>query len=182
MVPELPAYQFPALRSSGCSTGPHIPLAALACGGRGRERKQKQVQSLWPQDLCRGGNAEAEERLHHRAVTRQAQSTRKGCHPCGAGEQDSAENLHNSPDTTCSCCSCRSPVFINSALIYPAKDRHLKMGSKGCRVLCSLFMTESLSSCIKKLQSSAGTQGDFLCDIKMKSLSVHHFWKNRGFA
>lgn len=64
---------------------------------------------------------------------------------------------------------------INSALIYPAKDRHLKLRSKGFRVLCSLFMTESLSSCIKKLQSSAGTQGDFQCDIKMKSLSVHHF-------
>lgn len=54
-------------------------------------------------------------------------------------------------------------------------------GNKSCRGLCSLFMTQSLSSHIKKLQRSAGTQGDFLCD-KMKNLSVHHFWKNRGFA
>lgn len=35
---------------------------------------------------------EAAEKLHRRAVTRQAQSIRKSCHPCRAGEQDGAEN------------------------------------------------------------------------------------------
>lgn len=62
LVPELPASSFPVLRSSGCSTGPHIPLAALPCGGRGRGRKQNQVQSLQPRDLCRGRGGDAERR------------------------------------------------------------------------------------------------------------------------
>lgn len=40
----------------------------------------------------RWGCREAVERLHHRAVACQAWSIRKSCHPCKAGEQDSAEN------------------------------------------------------------------------------------------
>lgn len=63
-LPELPTYQLPALGILGCSVRPHIPPAALACGDRGRERKQRQAQSPSPQDLCRGrgGNAEKQRR------------------------------------------------------------------------------------------------------------------------
>lgn len=47
-LPEQLIYQIPTLRSLGCSIGSHIPPTALACGGRGREQKQRQVQSPQP--------------------------------------------------------------------------------------------------------------------------------------
>lgn len=86
------SFQLPCFLCSGARDAALGPTSHLLCwpvvaeAGRG-SRSKCRAAAPGPLQGQRWECREAEERLHHEAVTRQAQSIRKGCHPCRLGNR-----------------------------------------------------------------------------------------------